>query len=414
MALDSNFASLAEGQIFGPYQEFGMNGKKTIRVSKVLKVKQLADSVRVKHILISYKGAQDVPGSENFTITTEAALFATADSLYKKLEKNPALFDEMVLKNSNDITTKGNGGDIGWVNQTNKYSYMFDSCMLNNGSTLMKIPGRDGIHLVKVIQQGALMKKVNVGTISIELKISEETKLAVRATAMKAADLLKNKKENIDSMATKNGYRILQQAAIGKQDLFVQGLKGAREIVKWAYNASTGDVSDVFDISENFVVVSLQKEYEEGFKSVDDEQVKRELEMKVRNQKKGEILQKKVNDAIAKGAKTIQEIKNSVPELYIEKSNPGPLTGNVIYADEHDMIGMAGALPANTMSKAIVGKRGVYVVFVIRKSGLQPITDFTQEANEINRNNKNFVEQFVGDALKTNADIEDYRFEKLD
>ncbi len=419
MALDSNFASLAEGQIFGPYAEFGVNGKKTIRVSKVLKVRQLADSVRVKHILISYKGAPDVLGSENLTITTQDALFAKADSLFKKVEKNKELFEELAMKNSDDVTSKASGGDIGWVNSTNKYSYMFDSCMLNTGA-IMKIPGRDGIHLVKVVQQGVLTKKVNVGTISRELKVSEETKLAIRAVATKAADLLANKKENIDSMAAKNNYRLMSQPALGRHDIFVQGLQGAREVVKWAYNANVGDISDVKDIYENYVVVMLQKQYEEGYKTLDDEQVKRELEMKVRNQKKGEILQKKINDVIAKGAKSIQDIKNSIPELYTEKSNPGPLTGGVIYSDEADLIGMVGALPANTLSKAFVGKRAVYVVFVIKKSGLLPITDFSQEINAMNReikgnqNQPGIVEKFVGDALKTNADIEDYRFEKLD
>lgn len=296
---------------------------------------------------------------------------------------------------------------------------MFDSCMLNTGA-IMKIPGRDGIHLVKVVQQGVLTKKVNVGTISRELKVSEETKLAIRAVATKAADLLANKKENIDSMAAKNNYRLMSQPALGRHDIFVQGLQGAREVVKWAYNANVGDISDVKDIYENYVVVMLQKQYEEGYKTLDDEQVKRELEMKVRNQKKGEILQKKINDVIAKGAKSIQDIKNSIPELYTEKSNPGPLTGGVIYSDEADLIGMVGALPANTLSKAFVGKRAVYVVFVIKKSGLLPITDFSQEINAMNReikgnqNQPGIVEKFVGDALKTNADIEDYRFEKLD
>jgi len=412
-AIDSNFASLNEGQVFGPYQEFGVNGKKVLRVSKVLKVKQLADSVRVKHVLISLRGLPDVPGSDKFPITSEERLFSVADSLYKKVQKNPALFDEMIVKHSDDIMTKATGGDIGWVNQTNKYSYMFDSCMLNTGS-VMKIMGRDGIHLVKVLQQGGLTKKVNVGTISRELKISDDSKFAIQATANKAADLLKNKKEKIDSMATKNGYRMMQQMDIGKNDIYVQGLQGAREIVKWTYNANLGDVSNVFDIAENFVVVSLEKEYEEGFKSIEDDQVKRELEMKVRNEKKGAILQKKLNDAIAKGAKSLQDIKTMLPEVNIEKSTPAPLSGGTIYSYENDVIGMVGALPVKTMSKAIVGRNGVYVVYVLNKSGLLPITDFTQEANELNNKNKTMVDQFIGDALKTNADIEDYRFEKLD
>ena len=89
-AIDSNFASLNEGQVFGPYQEFGVNGKKVLRVSKVLKVKQLADSVRVKHVLISLRGLPDVPGSDKFPITSEERLFSVADSLYKKVQKNPS------------------------------------------------------------------------------------------------------------------------------------------------------------------------------------------------------------------------------------------------------------------------------------------------------------------------------------
>jgi len=425
-AVDSNFNSLAEGQLFGPYKEYdGGAGREVYRVSKILKVKQLADSVKVKHILLSLRGLPEVPGSDKFPITTEEKLISTADSLYKKLQKdqkNDALFNEMIVKHSDDINTKTTGGDLGWVNSTNKYSYMFDSCMLANVGGIFKIIGRDGIHLVKVVQHGVPMKKVNVGTISVELRISDQTKAEIQAQAHRAADLLKNKKENIDTLAIKNNYRLIPQKAVGKHDLYVQGLTGAREIVKWAYNAEVGDVSNEFDIAENYVVVTLEKEYEEGFKPWDDEDVKRELEIRVRNEKRGAIFQKKLNDALAKGVKTLQDLKAYVPELLVEKSAPVRISDNgFMGSNESAVVGMLGALKAKQMSKAIVGKSGVYVVFVISKSGLLPISDYTQEIEQLNaekrgipQQQQGLVDKMLGDALKTNADIEDYRFEKLD
>ena len=218
----------------------------------------------------------------------------------------------------------------------------------------------------------------------------------------------------------KNNYRIVPQKAVGKHDLYVSGLTGAREIVRWAYNAEVGDVSNEFDIAENYVVVTLEKEYEEGVKPWDDEDVKRELDIRVRNEKKGAIFQKKLNDAIAKGAKSLQEIKTYVPELMIEKAGPVRITDNGIANDESEVIGMIGALKAKQMSKAIVGKRGAYVVFIISKGGLLPISDYTQEIEQLNAEKKGvpqqsqgIVDKMLGDALKANADIEDYRFEKL-
>ncbi len=410
--MDSSFASLSEGQIFGPYPE--NMGKRVWKVSKVLKVKNLADSVKVKHILLSLKNLPEVEGSDKFTFTDKDKLFSVSDSLYKKLKKNPELFEAAEVKHNDDFKTKMKGGDLGWVNKNGEFAYMFDSCMLGNVDQVFKITNSDGIHLVKIVQQGVASRKVLAGHIVRELKISDETKKQLWSEANKASDLFKNSKEAFDTVARKNAYSAMAQPGLGKNDLYVGSLLDARKVVKWAYEANEGDVSGVLEINGTYVVAKVEKAYEEGFTPWDDERVKPQLENFVRNEIKAQSMTKRINDAIAKGANTPYALKAAIPELYIDNAAPAPLANGGNYAQEPDVIGYAAALPLNKISKAIEGRNAVYVVLVKGRNGLKQISDFTPEIIDNNGKNKTYVDTYLREALKANEDVEDYRFEKLD
>ncbi|MCX6183332.1 MAG: SurA N-terminal domain-containing protein [Bacteroidetes bacterium] len=411
--MDSSFAALQEGQIFGPYMEFN-GSKKVLKLAKVSKVKMLADSVKVKHILISVRGAENIPGSENFHLTTQQRMMDVTDSLEKILKTKPELFDQMVMKHSDDIMSAIKGGDIGWISKSSQYEALFDSCMLAKEGTVVKVfSNRDGMHLVKIVQQGTLMKKVNAGIISRELRPSQETLNQLYVTANDFSDALKGGK-NIDTVAADRHLTVAQHGGLTRNDLYVNGLEGARGIVKWTFNANVGEASSVFQLSENYVVAVVEKEFKEGVKSIED--VKKELEAKLNLEKKGVMLAEKINAALAKG-ENLDQLKAKFPELILDSIPATPIGGSLAqFGNEPDVMGMAAAIPVNKLSKAIVGKQGVYVVLVHKRDGgsFHKIKDYSPEQNDIAQKTKTLVEQFISEALKTGVDIEDGRFEKMD
>ncbi len=123
------------GTVVGPYLENG-----SYKISKLIKEKTAADSAKVRHILIAYKGSG---ASETTTLTKEQSK-KVADSLAALIKKGGAKFADLVEKHSDDSGKKmpptkkpgeeypGKGGDYGWLNATSGFVPSFKDAGLDN------------------------------------------------------------------------------------------------------------------------------------------------------------------------------------------------------------------------------------------------------------------------------------------
>ena len=114
---------LDKGDIYGPYQVGN-----TFRFSKIADVAQKFDSVSSKHILIRYQGS--LRAASDVTRSKEAAE-ALADSLLTVINRDRSKFEELVPDFSEDQTTNGNEGSLGYFGP----GYMvtaFDSFVFDN------------------------------------------------------------------------------------------------------------------------------------------------------------------------------------------------------------------------------------------------------------------------------------------
>ncbi|HEX9601178.1 MAG TPA: SurA N-terminal domain-containing protein, partial [Mariniflexile sp.] len=98
--------NLNEGEIYGPYKEGGY-----FKVSKVVAVKQIPDSAKVRHILIPFIGSQSA-GPE--VKQTEAEAKATADSLLAVIKGDRSKFPELVTSFSSDQGSVQKEGRYDW------------------------------------------------------------------------------------------------------------------------------------------------------------------------------------------------------------------------------------------------------------------------------------------------------------
>lgn len=95
--------NLKVGELYGPYKNGNM-----FMISKVIDVKQVADSVKVRHILIPFVGA--VQAGPDVVRTDEQAK-ATADSILGEIQSRRAKFLDL-LELSSDVVSNGNDGEI--------------------------------------------------------------------------------------------------------------------------------------------------------------------------------------------------------------------------------------------------------------------------------------------------------------
>ena len=104
-AADSIY-NLNIGQIYGPYNDNGY-----YKISKVLAVKQIPDSVKVRHILIPFLGSQSADAA---VTKTEAQAKVTADSLLAVIKSDRTKFPELVTAFSSDKGSVENEGRYDW------------------------------------------------------------------------------------------------------------------------------------------------------------------------------------------------------------------------------------------------------------------------------------------------------------
>src|SRR5690606_8729389 len=101
-----NIFNLGVGQVYGPYEEDGY-----FKISKLIAVKQVPDSAKVRHILIPFVGS----ASADQSITrTEAQAKTLTDSLLAVVKTDRSKFPELVKEYSFDTTSIENGGEYDW------------------------------------------------------------------------------------------------------------------------------------------------------------------------------------------------------------------------------------------------------------------------------------------------------------
>ena len=74
----------------------------------------------------------------------------------------------------------------------------------------------------------------------------------------------------------------------------VGGLQDARQIVKWAFDAKEGEVSEPFSLKDQFVVAVVSKKVAEGLPDV--KTARPMVETIIRNKKKADEIIKKLNN----------------------------------------------------------------------------------------------------------------------
>ena len=81
---------------------------------------------------------------------------------------------------------------------------------------------------------------------------------------------------------------------VKENDFQLGGLQDARPIVKWAFDAKEGAVSEPFSVKDDFVVAIVDRRVKEGVPDVNT--ARPMVEAIIRNNKKAEEIKKKLNN----------------------------------------------------------------------------------------------------------------------
>jgi len=388
------------GSVFGPYKDSGY-----FKLSKLIEIVQLPDSVKSSHIIVSFSGTQ-----RSFSTKTKEEAKVTIDSIFELVKNNKTKFAE-IANEINVDGTKGKGGEIGWIRKNQAFSTNFDRDFANyiyknKTGSIGIVETAFGFHIIRINEQTKLSKAIKIATFARLIEASEDTENTIFQQAETLAANLADGKL-LEDLAKENNYTIQSALNLKVLDEAVPGLGNQRQIVTWAFDKETNlGYSKRFDVDyfgkRGYAVVVLKGKTEEGKVALNSD-ILNKIRPELINKKKAALIKEKM-----KGA-TLEEIaKNNTTTVRTASlvTLASPLLSGV--GNEPAVVGAMFSLKLNEISNTIEGKKGVFVVKVTKRDTPVALDNYDNFRSKILSRLKGRSFQLY-QILEESADIKDNR-----
>lgn len=386
-------SDLTEGNIIGPVLDG--NTYRVIKVSRVFN--DTSYSAHARHILIRW------------TDTTDEAKKEAKEKAREILKdiKGGADFAAKAREFGTDGTAS-RGGDLGWFS-SGQMVKPFETAVFNATKTgvLNDVVETDyGYHIIEVADTKT-NQAYNLAIVEQEIVPSDQTiNESYRKAELFAADL--SNEADFVARAKEQGLTVLDAKNVTSGDTRIGTVDGARQIVQWLYrDAEKGKVSDIFDLQELQVVAVMTEKIEEGYKPL--EIVKTEITPAVTKELKGDYIIGKLKSLNG----SLEEIANAFgPDANVYSSSDLKLSSNSMPTVGFDpkAVGVAFSLESGKRSAPLAGENGVVIIESQNKTVAPALNDYTAYKEQMNQNAFNTNSMGIAEAIREEANIEDYRF----
>jgi len=382
--------NLDVNEVYGPYKD-----GEFYKLSKITAVKQLPDSVKASHILISFIGS----ATADATVTqNEEEAKKQADSILNIVKLDESKFEEIAKELSIDKVSGAKGGDLGWFVYTTMIPEFRDYVFENKVGEMEIVKSQFGFHIIRIDGQKNQQKSVQLATFSRKIYPSEKTENEIFEKAETLASEMASGKD-LKELAKNNDYVVRPVLDIEVFDYNLSSLGSQRQIVRWIFEENT-KINDIkrFDTDNGYAVVILTKKNKKGL-SVRGKNV-RQI---VLNQKKAELIKSRST------GETLEEIakqNNTVTRSSLAISNSSP-----VFAGQGRFIDIAGVITSledNILAKNIVGKNGVAFAIVTKKNLPTELKNYNASKKNLERDLQNRNIQ-IYNSIKDNSEIVDNR-----
>jgi peptidyl-prolyl cis-trans isomerase D len=389
----SNVNEVETGMTYGPF----LTTNSSYVTYKVTKEYEGPARRRASHILFGTEGMDD------------AAKVQVKEQAEKVLEevKADGNFAVAARQYGQDGTAQ-NGGDLGYFAKADFVEKFADATFAAKSTGLISnlIETEYGFHIIDVTDiPNAIYYKI--ATIEMDLNASDAT----RNEAFRKADSFAANAGNRNQFTENAGqsdYRILSATNVDAGSRNLNNLQNAREVIRWAFtDASAGEVSPVYELDNAYVVATLVNKKEEG-EEITLADVKDQVELQVRNEKKAELIQSKLAEKA-----TLEEMKalypnaaslNEIPDLKLSAS----VIPGIGFAPK--AIGAIFGIKAGEHTQPIREDVGVIVGKLNTITPAAEIGDYSAYQGQITQNAAQRTTYQVMMALQDLAKVKDYRY----
>ena len=345
------------GGVYGPYLDGG-----SYVMAKVEGVRQMPDTVKIRHILIA-TSERDPQSGQMYPKRDTASAKKLIDSIQTAI-RNGSNFDTVCAKLSED-GTKDKGGIYENVYSGQMVAPFNDFIFLNPVGYKGIVKTEFGYHYIEVLSQKGGGAAYKIAYLPKEIIASSETDNNASNLANQFAGDSRDQKsfdETFEKTLKPKGLLKGVAAGISPTSADVRGVGASRSFVKNIYAAKHGEVLKPERIDDNYVVAVVTEVLEEGTQSVAT--ARTAVEPLLRNAKKATILKQKVGKvttleaaAAAWGNKQVETIDS------LRMSS----RGSVSAMGYEPRISGAAFNPSNkgkVVPEALEGINGVYVIRV--------------------------------------------------
>lgn len=393
------------GTVHGPLYNNG-----TYLVGRKIKESENPDPiVDVSHILISTNSSiqNKIPVKDSIEAKSKA---------YELLSqiRSGVNFEELAKQYSADVGSGAQGGKLDPKPVSNFVPGFADFCKANNKGSFGVAKSQFGYHIIKVNNDPQRkLAKLRVEEVEI-LPGSEITKSADKASTKFVNALDFNNSSSYKAAQKKflltprivKGIVTTTNEIVGLTDK-----ADSKQIINWLFNKkrATGDISNVFQFRDKYIVVHVTSARNRGFAEWQD--VKADMEPEVRKEVKAKSIMAKIKKYYV-GNISAEDLAKKIGGILIPIENFKASQNFLPQLTKDDkVLGTLVGTSVKGSSIPVAGVQGVAIVYVkkrdkvnIPKAGLGESDDFG------GFNNSDFVLRRLDRALYNQAEVQDYRF----
>ena len=292
--------------------------------------------------------------------------------------------------------------ELGWFTATDLQKNIADPAFAGKKGSQFTVSTGMGEQTFKIADKSQPTPKVKLAIFSRKVTPSSKT-YGVLYNEAKQFVVNNGTEELLRQAAQEQGLTVTPAYGLNVNADKVNDLKNSRGIVRWAFEAKDGQLSDVFECGEQFVVAALTEVNDGDYRTIDE--VRMELTLQATTDKKAEYLMNQL-----KGVSTLEEAAELF-DVEIQTAENVTLASTRLGAAgiEPAVIGAALALENNATSAPVKGNAGVYMVRIGEKVVAAGELNAEQEINSLNMRTSYSVPYQAMALIEENAKVEDNR-----
>ena len=292
--------------------------------------------------------------------------------------------------------------ELGWFKASDLQKNIAEPAFNSKKGATFTVANGMGEQTFKIVDKSQATPKVKLAILSRKVTASSKTYGTLYNQA-KQFIVANSNADSLHQAALAQGFSATPVYALNENSDKINDLKNSRPIVRWAFEAKDGQVSDVFECGDQFVVAALTEVNDSEYRSM--ESVRAELVIAATNNKKADYIASQLN-----GITTLEEAATLLG-AEVKTAESISLSSYRLGAAgvEPAVIGAALAMEANTLSTPVKGNNGVYMLTIGEKKVAEGVLNADQEISNLNMRTSYTIPYQAVTLIEEKAEVVDNR-----